>query len=48
MVFLSGPRQSGKTTVAKQRAETYLNWDDDKSKLDILGGQPMQASVSRR
>lgn len=39
MAFLSGPRQSGKTTVVRNHAEVYLNWDDDKSKLDILGGQ---------
>lgn len=39
MVFLSGPRQAGKTTIAKRHADFYLNWDDDKSKLDILGGQ---------
>jgi len=39
MAFLSGPRQSGKTTIAKRHAERYLNWDDDQSKLDILGGQ---------
>lgn len=39
MAFLSGPRQSGKTTIARQHAEAYLNWDDDKTKLDILAGQ---------
>lgn len=44
MAFLSGPRQSGKTTVAKRHAERYLNWDDDASKLDILGGQQKVAA----
>lgn len=39
MAFLSGPRQSGKTTVARAHADSYLNWDDDPSKLDILSGQ---------
>lgn len=39
MAFLSGPRQSGKTTIARRRAEAYLNWDDDKAKLDVLAGQ---------
>lgn len=39
MAFLSGPRQSGKTTVARAHADSYLNWDDDPSKLDILAGQ---------
>jgi len=47
MVFLSGPRQSGKTTVAKHHAEIYLNWDDDKSKLDILAGQQKVAERCR-
>lgn len=47
MVFLSGPRQSGKTTIAKQHAGIYLNWDDDKAKLDILGGQQKVAERCR-
>ncbi len=46
MVLLSGPRQSGKTTLAramlpggKRAAETrYLNWDDDESRTRILQG----------
>lgn len=44
MVLLSGPRQSGKTTVAKtllgrQRtgaASRYLNWDDDEARTRVL------------
>lgn len=39
MAFLSGPRQSGKTTVARAHSDSYFNWDDDPSKLDILAGQ---------
>ena len=39
MVFLSGPRQVGKTTVAKAYADCYLNWDNDSAKQLILSGQ---------
>jgi predicted AAA+ superfamily ATPase len=39
MVFLSGPRQVGKTTLAKEILKStkglYLNWDDDDQKLRI-------------
>lgn len=46
MVLLSGPRQSGKTTLARallpggvRAAQTrYLNWDDDESRTRILQG----------
>ena len=49
MVLLSGPRQSGKTTLAKsllvgakggRRAADarYLNWDDDEARTRILNG----------
>ena len=27
MILLSGPRQVGKTTVAKSMSDLYLNWD---------------------
>lgn len=44
MVFVSGPRQAGKTTLARlllRRAhgaapERYLNWDDDEARTRIL------------
>ena len=39
MVFLSGPRQVGKTTVAKAHANHYLNWDKDSVKQLVLSGQ---------
>ena len=39
MVFLSGPRQVGKTTVAKVHANHYLNWDKDSVKQLVLSGQ---------
>lgn len=49
MVLLSGPRQSGKTTLARSlivdgaaganaQAEHYLNWDDDEARTRILQG----------
>lgn len=44
MAFLSGPRQSGKTTIAKAHAEAYLNWDDDLVRLDVLAGQDRVAA----
>ena len=39
MVFLSGPRQVGKTTVASAHADYYLNWDEDDAKVLVLSGQ---------
>lgn len=44
MVLLSGPRQSGKTTLARAilarrhraHASRYLNWDDDEARTRIL------------
>ena len=39
MVFLSGPRQVGKTTLAKGHANHYLNWDNEDVRRLILEGQ---------
>lgn len=45
MLFLSGPRQVGKTTSSRGSAEklsdhvTYLNWDHEESRARILQGQ---------
>lgn len=40
MVFIGGPRQVGKTTLAKSILKTstgrYLNWDFDDDRQDIL------------
>ncbi len=41
MVFIGGPRQTGKTTLAKTlmnrfREPIYLNWDDTEQKKEIL------------
>jgi predicted AAA+ superfamily ATPase len=42
MVFLGGPRQSGKTTLAKMLAKNdqkrYCNWDDDADRELLLRG----------
>ena len=38
MVFLSGPRQVGKTTLAKTFASDYLDWDEKETRLLILKG----------
>lgn len=44
MIFLSGPRQVGKTTISKQLQDyfdesVYLNWDVIKDREKILSGQ---------
>jgi predicted AAA+ superfamily ATPase len=39
MVFLAGPRQAGKTTLAKMLASDYLNWDDADVRAAISAGQ---------
>src|SRR3990167_2629840 len=42
MVFISGPRQVGKTTLAleilqgNQAHPAYLNWDSDKDRIKIM------------
>ena len=39
MVFLSGPRQCGKTTLAESFASNYLTWDDADVRAAIVAGQ---------
>lgn len=43
MVFIGGPRQVGKTTLARMMAESkahvYLNWDNPKHKIQITAQQ---------
>jgi len=44
MVFIGGPRQVGKTTLArfiaeKKQSNIYLNWDNPKHKLQIVSHQ---------
>ena len=39
MVFLSGPRQCGKTTLAESIGTDYLNWDDADVRAAVTAGQ---------
>ena len=47
MIFLTGPRQVGKTTISRTCADSsrinYLNWDVKEHRVDIIAG-PMQAA----
>lgn len=43
MAFLSGPRQSGKTTLARAIATKYLSWDDAGARAAIVAGQAAAA-----
>ena len=45
MAFLSGPRQVGKTTVGRQRADAYINWDDVEDRQLVLDGPRRVAEV---
>ena len=38
MLFLSGPRQVGKTTTCRRHADAYLNWDNVDHREIILAG----------
>ena len=38
MVFLSGPRQAGKTTLAKAFSTAFFSWDDADDRATILRG----------
>ena len=38
MAFVSGPRQVGKTTTCRSRAQHYANWDNLEDREEILGG----------
>ena len=38
MVFLSGPRQVGKTTLARRFATDYLNWETKDIRQLVLKG----------
>ena len=38
MVFVSGPRQVGKTTTCRNHADSYANWDNIDDREQILAG----------
>ena len=38
MAFVSGPRQVGKTTTCRRRADAYVNWDDFNDRERVLAG----------
>ena len=38
MLFLSGPRQVGKTTLARTFSTNYLNWEEKETRLLIMKG----------
>ncbi|MFQ5643720.1 MAG: AAA family ATPase [Thiogranum sp.] len=38
MAFVSGPRQVGKTTTCRARADVYINWDNIDDRELILAG----------
>jgi uncharacterized protein len=44
MLFLSGPRQVGKTTTTREICENYLNWDNQQDRIIILKGPDSVAS----
>ena len=46
MVFLSGPRQVGKTTLCECFQTRYLNWDKGADRDIILSGEEEVARVS--
>lgn len=46
MAFLSGPRQVGKTTLAKTFATTFLSWDDPGDRALVLRGPAAVAEAA--
>jgi predicted AAA+ superfamily ATPase len=45
MAFVSGPRQVGKTTLCREVADTYLNWDNAEDRRQLLAGPVSVAAV---
>ena len=46
MAFLSGPRQVGKTSLARALADRYLDWDSDDDRAAIVAGQNAVADIA--
>ena len=47
MIFMSGPRQVGKTTVARQLADFYFDWDNRNHQHLFLSGPDAVATACR-
>ncbi len=45
MAFVSGPRQVGKTTVCREVADYYLNWDNLGDRRQLLAGPAVIAAA---
>ena len=45
MAFLSGPRQVGKTTTGRLRADVYVNWDNVDDRERVLAGPQRVADL---
>lgn len=45
MIFISGPRQVGKTTICRGQADLYLDWDNEDHRAVVLAGP---GAVARR
>ena len=45
MAFLSGPRQVGKTTTGRLRADVYVNWDNVDDRERLLAGPQRVADL---
>ena len=43
MAFVAGPRQTGKTTLAKLISDKYMNWDNQKDRTAIIRGADVVA-----
>ncbi len=46
MILLSGPRQVGKTTIAKEVSDLYLNWDRRSDRMLFLKGEDEIAKLA--
>jgi len=46
MLFVSGPRQVGKTTACRNHANFYLNWDNTNDRDLILKGPSRVAEIT--
>ncbi len=45
MAFVAGPRQAGKTTLAKKISDIYLTWDNQQDRSNIIRGADKVAEI---